>query len=275
MRHALVGIPLIATSALLGGCDDKMAVVLGSPALVATAADINALTDAALFAAADPFVPVSGAGAVIAPADAVAAAAAAFGDHFSPSGCASVFATGNTIVFHANNCRGPLGVNFLTGNFTIQYGGGDPPQSTALQINIISNQSKFVSAFGVSSVSMQALALFTQVGLARSLDIHYESKSFGTSTANEFQQDQIGTLSWTQGSRCATQSSMGGLQVNGQDFVQTNTAIQRCFQQCPVSGTAKLEDVAHRTAQVTYDGTTSPPFVVDGSNVGSVFLTCP
>src|SRR4051812_34950642 len=89
----------IATGiALVSGCgDDNESVVVATPRGVAVATNTDSAANAVLFAAADPFIPLS---ANITTAEQAAATAAAAVNNYYQNNCATATATGATITYH-------------------------------------------------------------------------------------------------------------------------------------------------------------------------------
>src|SRR5262245_61044550 len=114
------GTLLLGSLMVFSGCGDEGGtVIVTSPNTVAVVTDTNGATTAILFAGTDAFMPVTN-GVVIAPEAAAQAAVAGIANYF-PSGCATATASGNTVTYQLNNCRGPLGMAGLSGSYTLTY----------------------------------------------------------------------------------------------------------------------------------------------------------
>ena len=81
-------------------------------------------------------------------------AAAEAGSRFSPSGCVTAVASGNTVVYTLNDCTGPFGLLHVTGQVTAVFsaaaGGG---------LNIVANGQDLKA--NRATIDLDAEALFT------------------------------------------------------------------------------------------------------------------
>jgi hypothetical protein len=257
---------LLSGLAFFLGCNDQNPViVVTSPAVVGVVADTTAVASSVMFAATDSFTPIT-AGVVIRPEDAATAAAAAVNRYFTPTGCASAVVSGTTVTYTLNGCAGPLGVTGLSGSATVAY--------SMTQNGVIVTASSNNLMVGATAVTINAHALYTQSGNARSLALTNTSVATGTD-GTTFAQNQTGTLSWNQGDTCVMQNSMGATAVNGTALTQSDVNVMRCTNQCPQSGSITIRTSAGDSAVLQFNGTNHPPVAGSAGNAGTIPLSCP
>lgn len=232
----------------LGACSDNEVIIVTRPVDVAIVTNVGTTMSAVLFAAADPFVP--GGNAATTPEQAAALAATNVNTYYAGN-CATATASGATVNYQLNDCRGPLGIVGVSGNYTVTYA----TSPNGMQITVASSN----LTVGGATAAINATAVYTQINADRSLAFTDRSTARGNS--NDWVFNRTGTLAWTQGQSCATENSSGTLTVNGTPIRLTLTDVVRCAGQCVVSGTEALSASDGTTGTVTFGGTATPVLV--------------
>lgn len=256
-KHLMAGMLAVA------GCGDDEVVIVTRSADVAVVTNVMSGTSAVLFAAADPFVP-GVAPATITPEQAAATAATNVNTYYLGN-CATASASGASVNYQLNDCRGPLGIVGISGNYTASYAS----VANGMQITISSSN----ITIGGASAAINATALYTQTGAERSLA--FTDRSTASGNGNDWVLNRTGTLAWSQGQSCVTENSAGTLTVNGNAVRLEATNVVRCANQCVVSGTQALSASDGTSSTLTFSGSATPVLVVStGSSSQTVSLAC-
>lgn len=248
--------------AVMAGCGSSTNDIVTQPADVAVVTNVVATTSAVLFAAADPFVPVTN-GVILLPEQAAAQAATNVNNYWL-NNCATAAANGASVNYQLNNCRGPLGVIGVSGNYTVTYA----TATNGLQITVTSSN----LTVGGANAAINATALYTQTGSDRSLA--FTDRSTASGNSNDWTINRTGTLAWSQGQTCATENSTGTLTVNGSAVRLVMANVVRCAGQCTVSGTQVLSTSDGTTSTVTFSGSAPSLTTSAGQAAQTISLAC-
>lgn len=199
-------------------------------------------------------------------ANAAAAATAASVNNFFSSSCATAVANGAIVTLTLNNCTGPLGMIAATGTVTLAY--EDLGDGNGLKLTLTSNQ---MTANGTSLTIMET-ATINSVNGTRTATVHSGSSGIDANGA-VVQLAGDSTLTWQQGSNCATLNGTFSTQSASTGTVSSQVSdLVRCAGACP-TGTI-VSTGGTRTVTVTLDGTSSAAWVGSSGLTGTVALSC-
>jgi hypothetical protein len=248
---------LVAALTSVMACNDNTtsnAIVVGTDQVVAVGfADAISQEVAFFWVVAESFDPTM-VNATVAATD-VARTASAF---FSPVGCISRTANGNTVTLRATKCAGPMGLNNTTGAVLATI-------DEATNAKTISLSSSTVKSTTLN-LQIDATAAYTQTGTARLLTV---------SSLTNHQMAQY-TVSWQQGGDCATvDGTVVSPQSNGLTATNTFSGYVICRTGCPRSGTVTRQDPSTGvTVTTTYNGSASASFSRSDGQTGTLTLAC-
>jgi hypothetical protein len=200
-------------------------------------------------------------------AQAAANAAANAGQFFSPAGCATPTASGNTMTVTFANCTGPMGLSGVNGSISIAYQTSTSPGTLTLT-------SQNLTASNGAQITLSSTASYTISGNTVALTTQSASSVKTAAGVTITRIPSPSTLVFTQGSQCFTQNGQEQFTINGNPWSGVVSNFNRCLGQCPASGTFTLTPPNGDTVTITYNGSTDASITRKSGPSSTVALTC-
>jgi hypothetical protein len=282
-RTGFIGLALLTTCSLLGGCASRSA--LSESEELAGAGDDDAITQSNLESMGTSFVGSSSGGnlGVTSPEElnslarqpgeltAQSGGSNPPGGFYQPAGCLTVNAdiATRTITYAFSDCTGPYGLVHLTGTVDVVWSSSG---STNLQLAFSAQDFQINSA---TVTTWNATAVITANGDAR--DMTWAASLSGTTGhGRAFNRTNNKDIKWTVGTPCLAISGSSQGDVTGLNLLTTITNYQRCVDSCPQAGSEiNVKDVTDgKSIDLTYLGGQSAQFTGVEGKVWDLTVAC-
>jgi hypothetical protein len=187
------------------------------------------------------------------------------GTQFTPAGCATAGAVGNTVTLQLAGCTGPFGLTAATG--AVVFVVGTNPGA----ITLMATSNNLVA--GRAALTINATATLTGNGATRQLTVSTMGGGVGP-RGNTADRSGIYTVTWNVGDTCALVD--GTLMTGVNDASRTSFgAFNVCNTGCPRSGTVTVVDQqTGATSSTTYNGTSLVTVANSDGTSTAAILTC-